>query len=371
MEHQNPRHAKNVLVTGGAGFIGCNFVRHLLNKTSWGVAVADKLTYAGSLHNLEEVQQDPRYRFFKADIADRQAMRTVVQKVQPFWIVNFAAETHVDRSIDTPEDFVRTNLVGAFTLLEVTLDLYRTLSPEAARGFRFLHVSTDEVYGALAEQGRETFTEETPYAPNSPYAASKAGADHLVRAYFRTYGLPAITTNCSNNFGPFQFPEKLIPLMILNALEAKPLPIYGDGGHIRDWLYVEDHCEGIRLVLEKGALGEKYNIGGGQEMRNLEMVERLCATLEKFRPAGENPQMQARGLKDYRELKTFVKDRPGHDRRYAIDGSKIRRELGWAPGHVFDQALESTVRWYLEHGDWCRKIQNDNYGRERLGLKRH
>ncbi|HEX9187141.1 MAG TPA: dTDP-glucose 4,6-dehydratase, partial [Vicinamibacteria bacterium] len=304
-----------IVVTGGAGFIGSNFVRHALARTEARVVVLDKLTYAGNLESLADVSSHPRYAFVQADIADREAVRAVLREHRPSAVVNFAAETHVDRSIDDPASFVRTNVTGAFELLEASR-LHRREHPSLA--FRFLHVSTDEVYGTLGAAG--AFSEETPYAPNSPYAASKAGADHLVRAYHETYGLPALLTNCSNNYGPFQFPEKLIPLMILNAAEGKPLPIYGDGGNVRDWLYVEDHCEGIRLVLERGVPGQKYNIGGGNERTNLQVVDALCAALEAELPAAGNPALAGR---PYTALKTFVPDRPGHDRRYAIDASKI------------------------------------------------
>jgi dTDP-glucose 4,6-dehydratase len=277
--------------------------------------------------------------------------------------VNFAAETHVDRSIDGPRAFVQTNMVGTFELLEASRHYVAGLDPAARRAFRFLHVSTDEVYGSLGPAG--AFAETTAYAPSSPYAASKAGADHLVRAYHETYGLATIITNCSNNYGPYQFPEKLIPLMILNAVEGRPLPIYGDGGNVRDWLYVEDHCAGILLALLRGQPGEKYNIGGGNERTNLEIVDRLCAVLEELAPAAGNPAVGARG---YAGLKTFVADRPGHDRRYAIDAAKIRRELGWTAEHDFDRGIATTVRWYLDRRDWCEAVSG-RYGRERLGLR--
>jgi dTDP-glucose 4,6-dehydratase len=291
----------------------------------------------------------------QADIADAAAMRELFASHRPHRIVNLAAETHVDRSIDGPAAFVETNIAGTFVLLE---EARRIAEPAAVsrQDFRFLHVSTDEVYGTLGPTG--TFSEETPYAPNSPYAASKASADHLVRSYFHTYGLPAIITNCSNNYGPYQFPEKLIPLMVLNALEERPLPIYGDGGNVRDWLHVEDHCLGLMTVLETGRPGEKYNIGGGNERTNIEVVDRLCDALDEL-----NPQPSS-----YRRLKTFVPDRPGHDRRYAIDATKIRRELGWAPRHHFEAGLRDTVRWYLDHLDWCRRVQAGRYDRQRLGL---
>ncbi len=352
-----------IVVTGGAGFIGANFVRKALAETDARVVVFDKLTYAGNPESLADVSASPRYAFWQGDIADREAVRSLLREVRPAAVVNFAAETHVDRSIDDPAAFVRTNVGGAFELLEAARVFLRERPSEA---FRFLHVSTDEVYGTLGATG--AFSEATPYAPNSPYAASKAGADHLVRAYHETYQLPVLLTNCSNNYGPFQFPEKLIPLMILNALEGRSLPIYGDGGNVRDWLYVEDHCEGILLVLRKGAPGAKYNIGGGNERTNLQVVDALCASLEAELPAAKNPSLAKAGLRSYAELKTFVPDRPGHDRRYAIDASKIRAELGWSPRHAFEAGLRETVRWYLANKPWCEAVQSGKYRRERLGL---
>ena len=353
-----------ILVTGGAGFIGCNFVRHLLARTEERVVVVDKLTYAGNRESLDDVAAHPRFAFVRADVADRPAVRSLFRDHRPDAVVNFAAETHVDRSIDDPGAFVHTNVVGTFELLEAARAHLRE-SPAAAAGFRFLHVSTDEVYGTLGADG--AFSETTPYAPNSPYAASKAGADHLVRAWHETYRLPVLLTNCSNNFGPYQFPEKLIPLMILNAVEGKPLPIYGDGGNVRDWLYVEDHCEGVLLALRRGAPGGRYNIGGGNERTNVEVVDALCAALEEALPARENPALADRGT-TYSALKTYVADRPGHDRRYAIDATRIRRELGWRPRHSFEEGLGETVRWYLDHRDWCEAVQSGKYRRERLGL---
>jgi len=354
-----------VVVTGGAGFIGCNFVRHLLAATGDRVVVVDKLTYAGNRASLADVQDDPRFAFVQSDIADRDAVRVVFRDHRPDAVVNFAAETHVDRSIDDPTAFVHTNVAGTFALLEEARAWLKA-EPARATSFRFLHVSTDEVYGSLGPEG--AFSETTPYAPNSPYAASKAGADHLVRAWHETYRLPVLLTNCSNNYGPYQFPEKLIPLMILNALEGRPLPIYGDGGNVRDWLFVGDHCEGIRLVLERGAPGSRYNIGGGGERTNLEVVDTLCAALEEARPASGNPALAERGLSSYSALKTFVPDRPGHDRRYAIDSTRIRTDLRWAPRHSFEDGLRETVRWYLEHREWCEAVSSGKYGRERLGL---
>ena len=352
-----------ILITGGAGFIGCNFVRLVLAETSSRVLVLDKLTYAGSLENLADVLNDPRLTFVEGDIADRREVRAIFAEHRPAAVVNFAAESHVDRSIDDASAFIETNIVGAFELLEAA----RHFHAEAKlAGFRFLHVSTDEVYGSLGPTG--AFTETTPYAPNSPYAASKASADHLVRAYHETYGLPALITNCSNNYGPFQFPEKLIPLMVLNALEGKRLPIYGDGGNVRDWIYVEDHCRGVLAALERGRPGEKYNLGGRSERTNLEIVDTICDALESERPAAENPALAGQGIASYRDLKTFVADRPGHDRRYAIDDAKARGELDWETRHGFTEGLRATVRWYLGHRSWCEAVQTGKYGRERLGL---
>jgi dTDP-glucose 4,6-dehydratase len=356
-----------LLITGGAGFIGSNLVRHALARlpASDRIVVVDKLTYAGSLLNLEGSLRDERLRFVQADIADRAAMTDTFREARPAAVLNLAAESHVDRSIDGPRPFVDTNIVGTFVLLETARQYLSEVTGGGQPAFRFLHVSTDEVYGTLGSSG--LFSEETPYAPNSPYAASKASADHLVRAYQHTYGLPTLITNCSNNYGPFQFPEKLIPLMILNALDGKPLPIYGDGANVRDWLHVDDHCAGILLVLRKGRVGEKYNIGGGNERTNLEIVDRICDTLQVLRPPASNPALHGRPR--YRDLKTFVPDRPGHDRRYAIDAGKIRRELEWAPRHTFESGLESTTRWYLEHREWCDGVQSGRYDRQRLGLQ--
>ena len=354
-----------LLVTGGAGFIGSNLVQYALDHTTDRLVVLDKLTYAGSLLNLAAPLKHPvRVTFVEADIADTAAVARVFADHQPAAVLNLAAETHVDRSIDGPRPFIDTNIVGTFVLLEASRTFVAGLAPAAREAFRFLHVSTDEVYGTLGASG--LFSEETPYAPNSPYAASKAAADHLVRASFHTYGLPALITNCSNNYGPFQFPEKLIPLMLLNALEGRPLPIYGDGGNIRDWLHVEDHCAGIMLVLANGRPGEKYNIGGGNERTNMDIVDRICDACELLRPAASNPALKGRA---YRDLKTFVPDRPGHDRRYAIDATKIRRELGWSPHHAFEDGLAATARWYFDNSDWCEHVQAGRYGRERLGLR--
>ena len=355
-----------IIVTGGAGFIGCNFVRHLLARTEDRVVVLDKLTYAGHRASLADVSSHSRYEFVEGDIADRPLVRGVMERFRPDAIVNFAAETHVDRSIDDAAAFVRTNVLGTFELLEAVRVWLRD-DPGQLTGFRFLHVSTDEVYGTLGSEG--AFSEDTPYAPNSPYAATKAGADHMVRAYHETYRLPVLLTNCSNNYGPFQFPEKLIPLMILNAVDGQDLPIYGDGNNVRDWLYVEDHCEGLLLALRKGQNGGKYNIGGGSERTNLQVVDVLCAALDAELPARTNAELSSRGLTSYAELKSFVPDRPGHDRRYAIDATRARTELGWRPGHAFEDGLRATVRWYLKHRHWCETVQSGSYGRERLGLE--
>jgi len=354
-----------IIVTGGAGFIGSNFVRLVLAETDARVVVLDKLTYAGNLESLADVRADPRLVFVQGDIADRPLVDQLYRAHRPTWVVNFAAESHVDRSIDGPRAFVETNIVGAFELLDAARAHLRAQDDAARARFRFLHVSTDEVYGSLGASGQ--FSETTPYAPNSPYAATKASADHLVRAYHETYGLPTLLTNCSNNYGPYQYPEKLIPLMTLNALDGAALPIYGDGGNVRDWLYVEDHCAGILLVLRRGQPGAKYNIGGENERANLELVDRLCGVLDELAPAAANAALTARGLTSYAGLKTFVADRPGHDRRYAIDASLIRRDLGWAPRYDFERGLRATVAWYLANKSWCAAVQAGQYGRERLG----
>jgi dTDP-glucose 4,6-dehydratase len=359
---------ETLLVTGGAGFIGSNLVRLALGRTAARIVVLDKLTYAGNLQSLAGLADDPRFVFVQADIADREAVAAVLRDHHPDALVNLAAETHVDRSIDGPRAFVETNVTGTFELLEAARRYVAGLAPPAAARFRFLHVSTDEVYGSLGATGR--FTETSPYAPNSPYAASKAAADHLVRAYHATYSLPALVTNCSNNYGPYQFPEKLIPLMILNGIEGRPLPIYGDGGNVRDWLYVEDHGAGLLAALRHGQPGARYNFGGQAERTNLEVVDRICAALEALHPARTNPALVARGIGAYAALRTFVPDRPGHDRRYAIDSSRARDELGWAPAHDFEAGLAETVAWYLAHRDWCEAVQSGRYRRERLGLGR-
>jgi dTDP-glucose 4,6-dehydratase len=354
------------IVTGGAGFIGSNFVRLALARADARVVVVDKLTYAGNLQSLRDVASHPRFAFERADIADRAAMDAIFARYAPSAVLNFAAESHVDRSIDGPVDFVWTNVVGTLQLLEASRAQLARMRGAERDAFRFLQVSTDEVFGSLGAEGR--FSETTPYAPSSPYSASKAGADHLVRAYHHTYGLATLGTNCSNNYGPFQFPEKLMPLMILNALEAKPLPIYGDGGNVRDWIYVEDHNEAVLTVLARGKPGETYAIGGRSERTNLEIVDRLCAELERAHPAARNPALSAAGVARYADLKTFVRDRPGHDRRYAIDDAKIARELGFAPRTSLDEGLAKTVAWYLANRAWCEAVQSGSYRRERLGV---
>ena len=354
------------IVTGGAGFIGSNFVRLALARTDARIVVVDKLTYAGNLQSLRDVADSPRFAFERVDIADRAALEAIFSAYAPSAVLNFAAESHVDRSIDGPVDFVLTNVVGTLQLLEASRAYLARLTASRREAFRFLQVSTDEVFGSLGPTGR--FNETTPYAPNSPYSASKAGADHLVRAYHHTYGMATLGTNCSNNYGPYQFPEKLIPLVILNAVEAKPLPIYGDGGNVRDWIYVEDHNQAVLTVLERGRPGETYNVGGRSERTNLEIVERLCAELEHALPAATNPALRAAGVASYAALKSFVKDRPGHDRRYAIDDGKLARELGWAPETTLEAGLAKTVAWYLANRGWCEAVLSGSYRRERLGV---
>ncbi len=343
---------KKVLVTGGAGFIGSSFVLMLRKNRKYGVVNLDCLNYASNLMNLESLEGDPHYHFIKGGIEDAAVVRSVLERHRPAGVVNFAAETHVDRSIDSPDGFIRTNVMGTFQLLEETR-LYLEKLPAAERDeFRFLHVSTDEVYGTLGP-GDPAFTEKTRFAPNSPYAASKAASDHLVRAYHHTYGFPVLTTNCSNNYGPMQFPEKLIPLMVLNAMEGKALPVYGDGSNIRDWLYVEDHCEAIELVLEKGRVGETYNIGGRCERANLDIVTAICNCLDEILPGSP--------FRPHRSLIEFVKDRPGHDWRYAIDCSKIEAELGWRPRETLETGLLKTVKWYLNNRKWVESIKSGEY----------
>ncbi|MEZ5421053.1 MAG: dTDP-glucose 4,6-dehydratase [Vicinamibacterales bacterium] len=355
------------IVTGGAGFIGSNFVRRAAAAGAADrLVVLDKLTYAGHLESLDGLVDGRRVAFVQGDIAERGDVRPLIDAERPAAIVNFAAESHVDRSIDGPGEFVRTNINGTFELLEAARAHLQAASEAERAAFRFLHVSTDEVYGSLGPEG--AFTETTPYAPNSPYSASKAAADHLVRAYHETYGLPTLLTNCSNNYGPYQFPEKLVPLMIMNALDGKRLPIYGDGQNRRDWLHVEDHCDAILRVLAAGVPGGKYNVGGNAERTNLQMVDALCDALERLAPAASNPTLQAAGIARYHDLKTFVADRPGHDRRYAIDPSKIARELGFAPSRSFEQGIAETVAWYLANRGWCEAVTTGTYDRQRLGL---
>ena len=345
------RMRNTVLVTGGAGFIGSNFILQRMHDPSVSVVNLDKLTYAGNLHNLESVAEERRYQFVQGDIADRNLIAQLLQKHRPGGIVHFAAESHVDRSIRGPEDFIRTNVDGTFALLEEVRAYWSGLPEAERKAFRFLHVSTDEVYGSLGSTDAP-FSETTPYAPNSPYAASKAASDHLVRAYHHTYGLPTLTTNCSNNYGRFQFPEKLIPLMILNARDGKPLPVYGDGKNVRDWLFVEDHCEAIATVLSAGRPGETYNIGGWNEKPNIEIVRTICDLVDEMAPPRPSPR---------RDLITYVKDRPGHDRRYAIDARKIERELSWRPKETFETGIRRTVRWYLENEAWVREVTSGSY----------
>ncbi|MBH3341843.1 dTDP-glucose 4,6-dehydratase [Pseudomonas mendocina] len=349
-----------ILITGGAGFIGSALIRHLIQDTEHEVLNLDKLTYAGNLESLLEIAASPRYRFVQADIADAGRVAATLSEFQPDAIMHLAAESHVDRSIDGPAAFIQTNIVGTYSLLENTRAYWLTLSPERKAAFRFHHISTDEVYGDLHGVD-DLFTETTPYAPSSPYSASKAASDHLVRAWQRTYGLPVLITNCSNNYGPYHFPEKLIPLMILNALAGKPLPVYGNGQQVRDWLYVEDHARALLKVVSQGEVGETYNIGGHNEQKNLDVVRAICALLEELAP------QKPAGLARYEDLITYVQDRPGHDLRYAIDASKIERELGWVPQETFETGLRKTVQWYLGNLDWCRRVQDGSYQGQRLG----
>ncbi|MBO3277157.1 dTDP-glucose 4,6-dehydratase [Pseudomonas schmalbachii] len=351
-----------ILVTGGAGFIGSAVVRHLIQNTDHEVANLDKLTYAGNLESLTDVAGSPRYRFYQVDICDAAALDKVFSELRPTSVMHLAAESHVDRSIDGPAEFIQTNIVGTYTLLEAARRYWSGLEVEAKAAFRFHHISTDEVYGDL-EGTDDLFTESTPYSPSSPYSASKASSDHLVRAWQRTYGLPVLVTNCSNNYGPYHFPEKLIPHMILNALAGKPLPVYGDGSQIRDWLYVEDHARALVEVVTRGVVGETYNIGGHNEKRNLEVVETICDLMDELVPR-KGDREQARS---YKELITFVKDRPGHDRRYAIDASKIERELGWKPQETFESGIRKTVQWYLDNRQWWERVLSGDYRLGRLG----
>jgi dTDP-glucose 4,6-dehydratase len=352
--------AKTLLVTGGAGFIGSAVIRHLIGNTAHRVVNVDCLTYAGNLDSLASVAADPRYAFEQVDIRNAAEVGRLFAQYQPDGIMHLAAESHVDRSIDGPAEFIQTNIVGTYTLLEAARNYWNGLEGGRKAGFRFQHISTDEVYGSLGDSG--LFTEETCYQPNSPYSASKAASDHLVRAWHHTYGLPVVTTNCSNNYGPYHFPEKLIPLMILNALDGKPLPVYGNGQQIRDWLYVEDHARALVKVLLEGRPGETYNIGGHNERKNIEVVHLLCDLLEEMHP--DKPA----GLARYRDLITYVADRPGHDVRYAIDAAKIERELGWVPEETFETGMRKTVRWYLDNPAWWQRVRDGSYRGERLGL---
>lgn len=357
-----------ILVTGGAGFIGSTVIKHIILNTDDRVINVDKLTYAGNLESLTEIIHSPRYAFEQIDICDKEALQYVFKKYKPDALMHLAAESHVDRSIDGPSTFIQTNIIGTYTLLEVCRKYWLTLNKIKKQKFRFHHISTDEVYGDLPHPSesndafKHLFTESTPYAPSSPYSASKASSDHLVRAWLRTYGLPIIITNCSNNYGPYHFPEKLIPLMILNALEGKALPVYGNGDQIRDWLYVEDHAKALYLVLTNGKIGETYNIGGDNEKKNIEVVHSLCDVLQELAPPNSNLSVT-----EYSQLVKYVGDRPGHDRRYAIDSSKIQRDLGWRPEETFDSGLRKTVQWYLNNQSWCERVQNGKYQRERLG----
>ena len=351
----------NILITGGAGFIGSALIRHIIHNTQDSVVNLDKLTYAGNLENLAGVFHNPRHTFVQADICDRAALDKIFAEHRPDAVMHLAAESHVDRSIDSAGEFIQTNIIGTFTLLEAAR-AYCSTQPENRRAaFRFHHISTDEVFGDL-HGTNGLFTETTPYAPSSPYSASKAGSDHLVRAWGRTYGLPVIVTNCSNNYGPCHFPEKLIPLMILNALAGKPLPVYGDGQQIRDWLYVEDHARALYTVVTQGKTGETYNIGGHNEKTNLEVVRTICALMEELAP-------ELQGVARYEDLITFVTDRPGHDARYAIDASKIGRELGWKPQETFESGIRKTVQWYLDNRSWWQRVLDGSYRLERLGTK--
>ncbi|CAI1797291.1 dTDP-glucose 4,6-dehydratase 2 [Serratia quinivorans] len=352
---------KRILVTGGAGFIGSAVVRHIIEATQDSVLVVDKLTYAGNLESLSVIADNPRYSFEQVDICDRAALDRVFAEYQPDVIMHLAAESHVDRSIDGPAAFIETNVVGTYTMLEAARHYWQPLDAEKKQSFRFHHISTDEVYGDLHGTD-DLFTETTPYSPSSPYSASKASSDHLVRAWLRTYGLPTLVTNCSNNYGPYHFPEKLIPLVILNAVAGKPLPVYGNGAQVRDWLYVEDHARALYQVVTEGVVGETYNIGGHNERKNIEVVQTICDLLEELAP--NKPQ----GVEKYRDLITYVKDRPGHDMRYAIDAGKIDRELGWRPQETFESGIRKTVSWYLNNETWWRRVQDGSYTGERLGL---
>lgn len=349
-----------ILVTGGAGFIGSALIRYVINETSDTVINVDKLTYAGNLESLLSIESSDRYFFEKVDICDHELLNRIFTEYQPDAVMHLAAESHVDRSIDGPQEFIQTNIVGTFTLLQCAREYWNNLNDNKKSLFRFHHISTDEVYGDLGKNSHNFFTEETPYAPSSPYSASKASSDHLVRAWHRTFGLPTLVTNCSNNYGPYQFPEKLIPLTILNALKGKPLPIYGDGGQIRDWLYVEDHARALYQVISEGKIGETYNIGGHNEHTNLDIVTTICKTLDMMVP--EN-----RPVNGYESLLTHVADRPGHDLRYAIDPKKIADKLGWVPKETFETGIQKTIAWYLNNSSWCQHVLDGSYQLERLG----
>ncbi len=349
-----------IIVTGGAGFIGSALIRFLIEETENEILNIDKLTYAGNLESLEIVKNNQRYTFEQVDICQTEKLKAIFERFKPDAIMHLAAESHVDRSIDGPSDFIQSNIVGTYNLLEVARHYWQALNESNKKSFRFHHISTDEVFGALGKQG--LFTEETCYDPSSPYSASKAASDHLVRAWHRTYRLPVVISNCSNNYGPYQFPEKLIPLVILNAIEAKPLPIYGKGEQIRDWLYVEDHVKALYKIMSEGELGETYNVGGHNEKTNLEVVKEICAILDELRPNHPN------GIKCYEELITYVADRPGHDMRYAIDASKIKQDLNWLPEETFETGIRRTIEWYLKNPMWCQRVQDGSYQRDRLGL---
>ena len=350
-----------LIVTGGAGFIGSAVIRHIINNTDDEVLVIDKLTYAGNLESLTDVSSNERFHFNQTDICDRKSLDLIMEKFRPDIVMHLAAESHVDRSIDNPSTFIETNIIGTYTLLEAVLAYWKSLDVVRKESFRFHHISTDEVYGDL-HGTTDLFTEKTPYSPSSPYSASKASSDHLVRAWHRTFNLPTVITNCSNNYGPYHFPEKLIPLMILNALEGKPLPVYGNGQQIRDWLYVEDHARALYLVATQAKVGENYNIGGHNEKKNIDVVNLICDLLEELVPNKPN------GVTNYKDLISFVTDRPGHDQRYAIDASKLYHDLGWKPQETFESGMRKTVEWYLKNSDWCNHIKDGSYARSRQGI---